>query len=85
MTPKVSEQKPDDPDFSDVPAADPTAELDPNFMTLRGSDNLPASYLPPSMAGPSRTWQRAVALSLIGVFLLATAAGVCLTYGAPGF
>jgi hypothetical protein len=33
------------------------------------------------MSGPQRPWVRAAATVVIGIFLLATALGVCLTYG----
>lgn len=69
--------------FQDVPAADESAEPDPHARALRGHGDLPASYMPPAMAGPRSNWARVVALVLIGVFVSATAAGVCLTYGPP--
>jgi hypothetical protein len=69
--------------FADVPSADPNAEIDPNWLRLRGDSLLPSVYMPPPMAGHRPAWMRAVALMLIGIFLLATALGVCLTYGPP--
>ena len=72
-----------DPAFADVPSADPSAVVDPNWLRLRGDSLLPSVYMPPPMAGQRPTWMRGVALVLIGIFLLATALGVCLTYGPP--
>ncbi len=69
--------------FADVPAAEDDAELDPHWVELRGSSPLPAGYMPPSMPGARRPWQRIVAVGLTAMFLVATAAGVCLTYGPP--
>ncbi|MBK9739943.1 MAG: hypothetical protein IPO93_10590 [Actinobacteria bacterium] len=71
--------------YSQVPAADTTAEIDPHWLDLRGSSALPITYLPPSMPGRHSRTTRVVAVVLTGVFLLATAAGVCLTYGARVF
>ncbi len=70
-------------DFAKVPSADPDAQLDPHWLELRGSSGLPPTYLPPAMPGPRSRSLRVVALIVVSVFLLATAAGVCLTYG-PG-
>jgi len=69
--------------FADVPSADPAAEVDPNWLRLRGDSLLPSVYMPPPMAGRRPAWMRIVALVLISIFLLATALGVCLTYGPP--
>ena len=69
--------------FEDVPAADPSAELDPQFATVHGSAGLPLAYLPPAMPGRRSPRIKAVAMGLIAVFVGATAAGVCLTYGPP--
>ena len=69
--------------FADVPAADPSAVVDPNWLRLRGDSLLPSIYMPPAMVGSRPTWMRAIALGLIGIFLLATALGICLTYGPP--
>ena len=70
-------------DFADVPQADPEAVVDPNWLSLRGDSLLPTLYMPPTMTGPRPTWMRAMAVVLIGIFLFATALGVCLTYGPP--
>jgi hypothetical protein len=67
--------------YSHVPPADPDAEIDPHWLEFRGASPLPVTYLPPSMQGRHSPTSRIVAAVLIGVFLLATAAGVCLTYG----
>ncbi len=72
-----------DVDFADVPAADDAAVPDPQFTAMRSGSNLPPTYLPPAMAGDRAPWIRVVALVLVGVFLVATAAGICLTYGPP--
>jgi len=69
--------------FADVPPAGPDAVIDPNWLRLRGDSLLPSLYMPPTMAGQRPTWMRAMAIVLIGVFLLATALGLCLTYGPP--
>lgn len=70
--------------FADVPQPDPDAVVDPNWLSLRGDSLLPTLYMPPAMAGRQPPWIRAMATVLIGVFLLATALGLCLTYGPPG-
>jgi hypothetical protein len=69
--------------FADVPQPDANAVVDPNWLRLRDDSLLPSLYMPPSMAGRRPAWMRAMALVLIGVFLLATALGLCLTYGLP--
>ncbi len=56
-------------------------EVDPHYLELLRGSKLPAAYLPPMMTGPQKPWIRVAALVLIGVFLLATFFGVCLTYG----
>ncbi len=71
------------PSYGDVPAADPAAVIDPHWVDLRGESTLPTTYLPPSMPGPRRLWQRVVAVGLAAMFFGCTAAGVCLTYGPP--
>ena len=58
-------------------------EPDPHYLELLRRTKLPDYYLPASMAGPRKPWVRVAAAVVIGVFLLATASGVCLTYG-PG-
>lgn len=74
-----------DVDFQSVPPADETAVLDQAFSALRSGTELPQTYLPPAMAGHRPPWIRGVALVLVAMFLAATAAGVCLTYGPPSF
>ena len=69
--------------FADVPQPDRDAIVDPNWLRLRGDSLLPALYMPPTMTGRRPTWMRAMAVVLIGVFLFATALGLCLTYGPP--
>jgi hypothetical protein len=71
--------------FADVPDAGPDVPLDPHWLDLRGGSVLPAVYMPPAMAGlaPRAPWLRTVAVVLVAMFLTATAAGVCLTYGPP--
>ncbi len=71
--------------FDQVPAAGPEAELDTRYVEMRGATTLPRTYLPPSMSGNHPSWIKAVALGVIVMFLGATAAGVCLTYGPPVF
>jgi hypothetical protein len=58
-------------------------EPDPHYLELLRSSKLPQAYLPAAMAGPQKPWVRAAASVIIGILLLATALGVCLTYG-PG-
>lgn len=69
--------------FEDVPQPSPEAVVDPNWLQLRGDSLLPTLYMPPTMAGRRPTWMRAIAVVLIGIFLLATVLGLCLTYGPP--
>jgi hypothetical protein len=69
--------------FEDVPQPAPDAVVDPNWLRLRGDSLLPTLYMPPTMAGQRPTWMRAMAVVLIGIFLLATVLGLCLTYGPP--
>jgi hypothetical protein len=73
----------DEVPYADVPAAGPDANVDPHWLDLRSGAVLPLSYMPPSMAGltPRPAWLRATALVVVAMFVLATAAGVCLTYG----
>ncbi len=68
-------------DFSQVPSAEPDAELDPHWVELRGPVTMPPFYLPPAMPGRHSRHAKALAIVLIGVFILATAVGACLTYG----
>jgi hypothetical protein len=70
-------------DFADVPAADYDAEVDPHWLELRGDSLLPTLYMPPTMTGRHGNVMRLVATALIGVFMLATTLGICLTYGPP--
>jgi hypothetical protein len=70
--------------FADVPAVDPDAVVDPYWLQLQGDPLLPSLYMPPTMAGRHSPLMRALAGVLIAVFLLATALGICLTYGPPG-
>ena len=72
-------------EFADVPSADPRAVVDPVWLSHRSGSGLPENYLPPAMPGPRPPGPvpRIVAGLLVGTFLLATAAGVCLTYGPP--
>ena len=72
-----------DVDFADVPAADPAAEVDPHWLTLRGDSLLPTVYMPPAMGGSHPGWIRVMATLLVSIFLLATGLGICLTYGSP--
>ncbi|NQU36364.1 MAG: hypothetical protein HQ526_02050 [Actinobacteria bacterium] len=74
-----------DTPFDQVPAASLDAELDHRYVEMRGGTTLPRTYLPPSMPGNQPQWIRGVALVVIAMFLGATAAGVCLTYGPPVF
>jgi hypothetical protein len=69
--------------YAAVPEPDADAVVDPNWLSLRGDSGLPPVYLPPAMAGPHAGWLRVAALVLIAVFVAATAAGICLTYGPP--
>jgi hypothetical protein len=72
-----------DLDFEAVPTAERDAEIDPFWLELRGESLLPSLYMPPTMAGRRSTLMRVVASGLIGVFMLATSLGICLTYGPP--
>lgn len=71
--------------FDQVGSAPEDAEPDPRYLDLRGKGTLPRTYMPPSMSGEQPRWIRVVAVGVIGIFLLATAVGVCLTYGPPLF
>jgi hypothetical protein len=66
-----------------VPDVDAGAQVDPHWLELRGESPLPSVYMPPAMAGAHARWLRVMAFVLIGVFVAATAAGICLTYGPP--
>lgn len=63
----------------------PEAVPDPHYLELRRGVDLPASYMPPSMGGAQPRWIRIVAAIVVAVFIGATAAGVCLTYGPKFF
>jgi hypothetical protein len=65
------------------PELDPSAVVDPHWLQLRGDSLLPTIYMPAQMKGSHPIWLRGMALILIGVFMLATVLGVCLTYGPP--
>ena len=67
-------------DFSRVPSAKPDAELDPHWVELRGPATMPPFYLPPAMPGRHPRHVKVLAIVLIGVLILATAVGACLTY-----
>jgi hypothetical protein len=67
--------------YAQVPTVGPEAEIDGHWLELRGPLRLPPTYLPPPMAGSHSRGSKATAVVVIGVFLLATALGVCLTYG----
>jgi len=69
--------------FADVPQPDANAVVDPNWLRLRGDSLLPTLYMPAPMPGQRPIWMRAMAMVLIGIFLLATMLGLCLTYGPP--
>ncbi len=71
--------------FSQVPAADAAAVLDPHWVEMRGPALLTHAYLPPAMPGAHPRWSKWVAVGLVAVFVGATAAGVCLTYGPQPF
>jgi hypothetical protein len=70
-------------EFAAVPDVDPDAVVDPFWLQLQGDSLLPMLYMPPTMAGRHSPWMRVMATLLIAVFLLATALGICLTYGPP--
>jgi hypothetical protein len=71
-------------DFTEVPSADVTAEVDPHWLELRSANALlPMFYMPPAMAGRRSTAMRITASIVISVFMLATTLGICLTYGGP--
>ena len=69
--------------YDDIPEVEPGAVVDPHWVDLQGSSTLPVAYLPPAMPGRRSLWTRIVAGLMVGLFLGATAAGVCLTYGPP--
>jgi hypothetical protein len=69
--------------YDAVPDVSSDAVIDPHWLDLRGGSTLPVVYLPPAMPGRRSLWMRVVAVALVALFLGATAAGVCLTYGPP--
>ena len=72
-----------DTTYAAVPDVESDAVVDPHYLELRGGLSLPLVYLPPAMAGSHAPWLRYISLVLISVFVAATAAGICLTYGPP--
>ena len=70
----------DDP-YAFVPDVNKDAEADPHWQELRNDATLPQIYMPPSMVGRHTGRQRVIAATLIGIFVLGTALGICLTYG----
>ena len=74
-------------------AADPDAEVGDHAVPidLGGSDGrvhpLPEWYMPIPMGSPRplRGWRRAIALVVVGSFVLINAYGLCSTYGVVGF
>src|ERR1700759_2006967 len=71
-------------------AADPDQPLDPAARPdpmIRDRGPLPLAYMPPSMTGPRarRPVTTVVALILVTAFVVTTALGFCLTYGALVF
>ncbi|MCU1590508.1 MAG: hypothetical protein JWP11_1764 [Frankiales bacterium] len=71
-------------DYSDVPDVEPDATVDPHWAELRQAGwGLPEAYMPPAMGGSHAGWVRLPSWLLIAIFVTATAAGICLTYG-PG-
>lgn len=70
-------------DWDDLDERAPHPVVDPHWIQLREGALLPALYMPPAMGGRHPVWLRAMAALLIGIFLLATALGICLTYGPP--
>ena len=71
--------------YDEIPDVEADAVVDPHYLELRGSSPLPLVYMPPAMAGAHEhaPWLRGIALILVAVFVAATAAGICLTYGPP--
>jgi hypothetical protein len=71
-------------------AADPDQPLDPGARpdpAIGDHGPLPLSYMPPAMSGP-RERNRVmtfVALLLVTAFVVITALGFCMTYGALSF
>ena len=67
--------------YAFVPDVDEDAEADPHWLELRNEATLPQIYMPPAMAGHHSPRQRLIAGVLIGILVLGTALGVCLTFG----
>jgi hypothetical protein len=70
-------------DAAGVPDIAADAVVDPHWLELRAGELLPSAYMPPTMRGQRNLVLRCLSAVLIGVFVLATALGVCLTYGPP--
>jgi hypothetical protein len=66
-------------------AADPDEPLSADAVPLalypEQSGPLPLWYMPPVMAGATRTWRMPVVLMIVAAFLLIDAFGLCITYG----
>jgi hypothetical protein len=68
-------------------AADPSERLEPDAVPLSGAGDgwalLPSWYMPAPIAAamPRRLWATAVAIFIIGTFVIITALGFCITYG----
>ena len=60
---------------------DQEPQVDPHYLELLRTTKLPEAYLPAAMSGPKKPWVRVAATVVIGVLVLATFFGVCLTYG----
>lgn len=68
-----------------VPSAAADAVVDPHWLELQPAATLPSIYLPAVVPGTFEVWRKLVAVGLCSVFVLATSAGVCLTYGPSQF
>jgi len=67
-------------------AADPDEPVSPGAVPLSLGQSqfpgpLPAWYMPPVMAGASRSWRVPVVVLIIAAFLLIDAFGLCITFG----
>ena len=56
-------------------------EVDPHWLALQQGSGLPTSYMPTSVPGAHRPWQRVTAIVVLVMLLAVTASGICLTYG----